>query len=59
MYNSVDEVLNSALESIRKRETIRRDLTRSQRAGHRIRELRKGVTLGGIPIKELIDEGRE
>ncbi len=59
MYNSVDEVLNSALESIRKRETIRPDLTRSQRAGHRIRELRKGVTLGGIPIKELIDEGRE
>ena len=25
----------------------------------RIRELRKGVTLGGIPIKELIEEGRE
>jgi hypothetical protein len=34
-------------------------LTRSQIAGQRIRELRKGVTLGGIPIKELIDEGRE
>jgi hypothetical protein len=34
-------------------------LTRSQIAGQRIRELRKGVTLGGIPIKELIEEGRE
>jgi hypothetical protein len=34
-------------------------LTRSQIAGNRIRELRKGVTLGGIPIKELIEEGRE
>ena len=33
--------------------------TRSQIAGERIRELRKGVALGGIPIKELIEEGRE
>jgi hypothetical protein len=37
----------------------RPDATRSQIAGQRIRELRKGVTLGGIPIKELIEEGRE
>jgi hypothetical protein len=34
-------------------------LTRSQIAGQRIRELRKGVTLGGISIKELIEQGRE
>jgi hypothetical protein len=34
-------------------------LTRSQLAGQRIRELRKDVTLGGISIKELIEEGRE
>jgi hypothetical protein len=34
-------------------------VTRSQIAGQRIRELRKGVTLGGISIKELIEEGRE
>jgi prevent-host-death family protein len=27
-------------------------------AAARIRERRKGVTLGGIPIRELIDEGR-
>ena len=33
--------------------------TRSQIAGERIRELRKGVTLGGIPIKKLVEEGRE
>jgi len=39
--------------------TPRPALTRSQAAGERIRELRKGVTLGGIPIKELIEEGRE
>ena len=40
-------------------EAARPPLTRSQIAGQRIRELRKGVTLGGIPIKELIKEGRE
>ena len=34
-------------------------LTRSQIAGQRIRELRKDVSLGGISIKELIEEGRE
>jgi hypothetical protein len=35
-------------------------LTRSQIAAQRIRELRKGVTLGAeVSIKELIEEGRE
>jgi Arc/MetJ-type ribon-helix-helix transcriptional regulator len=58
MYNSVEEVLDSALESIRGREALA-DLRRSQVAGQRIRELRKGVTLGGISVKELIEEGRE
>jgi Arc/MetJ-type ribon-helix-helix transcriptional regulator len=59
MYSSVDEVLDSALESIRTREPFHADATRSQLAGQRIRELRKGATLGGIPIKELSEEGRE
>ena len=31
---------------------------RALAAGVRIRELRKGVTLGGISIKDLINEGR-
>lgn len=35
-----------------------REMTRSQLAGQRIRDLRKGATLGGISIKELIEEGR-
>jgi hypothetical protein len=43
----------------RSRQATRPPLTRSQLAGQRIRELRKGVMLGGIPIKELIEEGRE
>jgi hypothetical protein len=43
----------------RSRAVSRPPLTRSQIAGQRIRELRKGVTLGGISIEELIEEGRE
>jgi hypothetical protein len=43
----------------RVKEAVSPPLTLSQLAGQRIRELRKGVTLGGIPIKELIEEGRE
>jgi plasmid stability protein len=34
------------------------DRERAQAAGARIRELSKGVTLGGLTIRELIDEGR-
>jgi hypothetical protein len=34
------------------------DKERAQAAGTRIRELRKGVTLGVLTIRELIDEGR-
>jgi hypothetical protein len=40
-----------------KSRTASAPLTRAQIAGARIRELRKGVTLGGISTKELIDEG--
>ena len=34
------------------------DKDRAQAAAARIRELRKGITLGGLTIRELIDEGR-
>jgi hypothetical protein len=34
------------------------DIHAARAAGERIRELRKGVTLGGLTIRELIDEGR-
>jgi hypothetical protein len=40
------------------KETTDFDKGRAQAAGTRIRELRKGVTLGGLTIRELIDEGR-
>lgn len=64
----IDQAQNSglSLESFveyvlreRSRTTPQPSLTRSQLAGQRIRALRKGVTLGGISIKELIEEGRE
>jgi hypothetical protein len=34
------------------------DKERARAAGERIRELRKGITLGGLKIRDLIDEGR-
>lgn len=34
------------------------DRDRGRRAAQRIREMRKGVTLGGLAIKDLISEGR-
>ena len=34
------------------------DKDRARAAGERIRELRKGLSLGGLTIRELIDEGR-
>lgn len=53
------EVVKVGVETLRMRlESKAPALTRSQIAGQRIRELRKGVTLGGISIKELIEEGR-
>jgi prevent-host-death family protein len=35
------------------------DRERSRRAVQKIRRMRKGVTLGGLRIKDLINEGRE
>ncbi|MGA8695153.1 MAG: type II toxin-antitoxin system prevent-host-death family antitoxin [Xanthobacteraceae bacterium] len=35
------------------------DRERSRRAAQKIREMRKGVTLSGLRIKDLIDEGRQ
>jgi prevent-host-death family protein len=32
---------------------------RSRKAAQRIREMRKGVTLGGLRIKDLINQGRQ
>ena len=34
------------------------DRERGRRSAQRIREMRKGVTLGGLALKDLISEGR-
>ena len=34
------------------------DQDRAQSAAARIRQLREGITLGGLTVRELIDEGR-
>jgi len=31
---------------------------RAQAAIHQLRDLRKGITLGGIPLRDLVDAGR-
>jgi hypothetical protein len=55
---SLEAYLEQVLRE-RSRATSQASLTRSQLAGQRIRELRTGATLGGIPIRQLIEEGRE
>jgi plasmid stability protein len=44
-------------EAVRAREAVF-DKARALAAAARIRQLRKGVTLGGLSIRELINEGR-
>ncbi len=58
-FHSVHEVLERALDTfsppgIGAEERLRRART----AGAHIRELRKGLSLEGIKIKDLIEEGR-
>ena len=47
---TMDDLLQRIAEE--KKEPASPSLRRSQLAGQRIRELRKGVTLGGISIKD-------
>jgi Arc/MetJ-type ribon-helix-helix transcriptional regulator len=57
-YHDVDEFLDEALSAWKTREARRYDLKKAQAAAASIRELRQGVTLGGITIKDLLTEGR-
>jgi Arc/MetJ-type ribon-helix-helix transcriptional regulator len=60
-YRSAEEVIGCALEALRGKgqgllpRAQKRD---PKRAAARIRERRKGVTLGGLKIKDLVSEGR-
>ncbi len=59
-YRNVDEFLIEALVSWKKEHASASsfDLARAQAAARSIRELRQGLTLGGLKIKDLVAEGR-
>jgi Arc/MetJ-type ribon-helix-helix transcriptional regulator len=58
-YQSVDEFLDEALSAWKSGAAQQRyDLQTARAAAASIRELRKGITLGGLKIKDLVAEGR-
>jgi len=57
-YHDVDEFLDEALSAWKTNEAGRYDLKKAQAAAASIGELRKGVTLGGLKIKDLVAEGQ-
>ena len=59
-YHSAEEVVTRALETLAEKEPPAPTPTMTPaEAVADIRELRKGVTLGGLKIKDLINEGRK
>jgi|HubBroStandDraft_1064217.scaffolds.fasta_scaffold00285_22 Arc/MetJ-type ribon-helix-helix transcriptional regulator len=62
-FHSVGDLLDQALETFATHEAPMADAEetrrrRAQTAAARIRDLRKGLSLGGLKIKDLIEEGR-
>jgi Arc/MetJ-type ribon-helix-helix transcriptional regulator len=57
-YQSVDEFLDEALSAWKGGEAQRYDLQKARAAAASIRELRKGLTLGELKMKDLVAEGR-
>jgi Arc/MetJ-type ribon-helix-helix transcriptional regulator len=58
-YRSVDEFLDEAFAAWRTRDNQPKfDREKARAAARRIRELRKGVSLRGLTIKDLVNEGR-
>jgi Arc/MetJ-type ribon-helix-helix transcriptional regulator len=62
-FHSLDELLDQALEKVSAGEpsldtTQEERKRRARNAVVHIRELRKGLSLGGLKIKDLIEEGR-
>ena len=59
-YRSPEEVVTCALETLSEKEPSADERKKTPaEAVADIRELRKGVTLGGLKIKDLINEGRK
>jgi Arc/MetJ-type ribon-helix-helix transcriptional regulator len=60
-YQSPEEVVTRALETLAEKEPAAAPtatMTPAEAVAD-IRELRKGITLGGLRIKDLINEGRK
>ncbi|MGA9624637.1 MAG: hypothetical protein WBL65_23245 [Bryobacteraceae bacterium] len=57
-FVDAEDVILRALRSFAPEARPVFDKQRALAAGARIRELSKGLTLGGLTIRELIDEGR-
>jgi hypothetical protein len=57
-FVDAEDVILRALQSFEPEREPAFDKQRALAAGARIRELSKGLTLGGLTIRELIDEGR-
>jgi Arc/MetJ-type ribon-helix-helix transcriptional regulator len=59
-YPSAEEVVTRALETLAENEPLTNERKKTAvEAVADIRELRKGVTLSSIKIRDLIDEGRK
>ena len=59
-YSTPEEVISRALETLAEKEPPANPQRKTPaEAVADIRELRKGVTLGGLKIRELINEGRK
>jgi hypothetical protein len=61
LYHSPEEVVTRALETLAAREpqAVSAGAMSPAEAVADIRELRRGVTLGGLRIKDLINQGRK
>jgi Arc/MetJ-type ribon-helix-helix transcriptional regulator len=59
-YNSAEEVVSRALETLTQSEPseVHPRKTPAEAVAH-IRQARKGITLGGLKIKDLIHEGHK
>ena len=56
-YHSVDEVLDTALSALPVSDEKRDAKSAREQAGQRIRELRRGLTLGVSKVRDLKHEG--
>ena len=58
-YRSIDEFLDEAFAAWKTRDNQPKfDKEKARAAAGRIRELRRGVSLEGLTIKDLVNEGR-